>query len=178
MEYKDYDTTSVILARTIGSVRTNIDLLNTIAKNQKADNDFWDLVFNSFYDLIIIDSFKLIDKKNLSLFSLIKEAKGITPEKFEELTNDYKELQNYINEPEFNIIQHRHSQKAHHSRKVNNSLPRYADLNQIIDLLKKCESLIKKYNEWIKGEKYSINFNSNYAGGHKQLLEYVSKIIS
>ncbi len=177
MKNKDYDTTSIVLARTIGKIRTNIDVMNTIAKYQKTDNDFWDLVFNSLYDLIVIDSFKLVDKKNLSVFSLINEAKGKSPTNVDELDKDYSELQKWINREEFKLIEHRHTQQAHHSRKTNSSLPRRVDFNDIMSLLAKCESLIKKYNKWIKGPKYSTNFNSIYAPGHEDLLQYVSKII-
>ena len=178
MEYKDYDTSSVILARTIASIRTYFDLIDSIVKNQKVHNDFWDLIFENLYNSIILESFKLIDKKNLSLFSLIKEVKGTKTDKIEELDNDFKELSDFINDKDFKIIQHRHTQVAHHSRKSDYSLARFAELNQVLNLLTKCEELITKYNSWIKGDSYRIDFNSKYAGGHSHLLKYVSTIIS
>ena len=77
MEFKDYDTSSIVLVRTIGEIRTHFDLMDSIATNQKESNSFWDLICENLYDLIILDTFKLIDKKNLSLFFLIKELKGL-----------------------------------------------------------------------------------------------------
>ncbi len=178
MTNKDYDTTSVILARTIGAIRTNIDLMEAIAKYQKVENSFWDLIFNSLFDLVVIDSFKLIDRKNLSVFSLIKEAKGLAPNHIEELDNDYNELKEWINRPEFELIQHRHTRKAHHSKSNNSLLPRFANINEILEVLRRCELLIRKYNGWIKGSTNSIDFNSIYAGGHYSILEYVSRIVN
>lgn len=179
MANKNYDTTSVILARTIGAIRTNIDLMETIAKYQRSDNSFWDLVFNSLFDLIVIDSFKLIDKKNLSIFSLINEAKGLSPNNMqEELDKDYSELNKWINKSDFYLIRHRHTRKAHHSKKTESSLPIFADINEILEVTRKCELLIRKYNSRIKDSKYSVDFNSIYAGGHANILEYVSRIIN
>lgn len=178
MANKDYDTTSVILARTIGAIRTNVDLMEAIAKYQKIENSFWDLIFNSLFDLVVIDSYKLIDKNNLSVFSLIKEAKGLVPSHVEELDNDYRELKKWINRPEFELIQHRHTRKAHHSKSNNSLLPMFADINEILEVLRKCELLIRKYNDWIKGSTYSIDFNSIYAEGHKNILDYVSRIVN
>ena len=142
-----------------------MDILNTIARNlnnnKKIQNSFWDLTANSYYDLIVIESFKLVDnKKNLSVFSLINQVKGVRPMDIEELNEDYKELKKLIDADDFKLIQHRHNQKAHHSKK-HNDLPRYANLNETIQLIDVCQKLISKYNLWIKGSKYSIDLSTS-----------------
>ena len=174
---RDIDSSSVVLARIIGTVHTYIDLMSTIAKYQNNQNSFWDLVFNSLYDLVVIESYKLIDAKNLSVFSLIKQIKGVRPNDIVELDKDHGELKKLVDETDFRLIEHRHSQKAHTAKAINATLPRFADLSKIEELLNLCESLLRKYNGWIKGPKYSIDFSSIYAGGHKEMLDYVTRII-
>ena len=175
---KNIDTTSVELARTIGTINTYIDVMDTITQYHKSPNNFWNLIFTALYDLIVIESFKLIDEKNLSIFSLIAQIKHLHPEHKVELNEDYKNLKKIINADDFKLIQHRHTQKAHTSKRTNPSLPRFADLPKIIGLLQHCENLLKKYNLWIKGPKYSINFNSIYAGGHTEILNYLAKTLN
>lgn len=166
----------IVLARTIGKIHTYIDIISAIAKKQN-QNSFWNLVGNSLYDLTVIESFKLIDKKNLSVFSLIKQVKGAHPDKTNELDKDYEVLDALIKAPDFHLERHRHTQKAHIPQKINAPLPRYADLSKIKELLDSCETLIKKYYKWIKGPIQSIPFRSSFAGGHEEILDYVSKTI-
>lgn len=175
---KDINTISVELARIIGKTRTYIDIIGTIASFHKTQNSFWDLIIDALYDLVVIDSFKLIDGKNLSIYLLIELIKGIRQSDVDELDSDKAELISLTNANDFLLIRHRNNQKAHIPKTTSANLPRHADLSKIIELLDLCETKLKKYNRWIEGEYYSIDFNSIYAGGHQEILDYITKIVN
>ncbi len=178
----DYNDSSRHLALIISKVRTYYDIMNEIAENlntKNFDNSFWDLVFNALYDLVVIESHKIIDgnKSSVSIFYLMEMAGTISPQNKKEIEGDFEDLKKLINEPNFLLKRHRSTQKAHLAKKRDSQLPRFADLSDVLKLLSISESLIKKYNKWIKGDTYIINFNSMYAGGHKGILDYISRLI-
>jgi len=180
-ELLQYDTSMVHLTRIIGKIRTYIDIIEKAAEElskKNIENSFWNIVISSFYDLIIIESYKLIDKKNCSIFSLINSVKNIEPQSINETEEDKTHLNTYIKNKNFLLKKHRHTQKAHLSIESNPNLPQFADLIEINKLLTISEDIIKKYNKLIKGDKYNIDFNSIYAGGHKNILNYISQLIS
>ncbi len=178
MKAMDYDSSSVWLANTIAKVRTYLDIIQIIAINlhtKNIKNSFWELTFQTYDDLIVIETFKLFDKKNLSMFYLMKKLKEVKPEKDSEIQADFENLNKLVGNTD--LEQHRHNQKAHLPIKTNKTLSRFADFSDIIKVLDYSEELIKKYNLWVKGSKYSIDCKSIYTNGHKEVLDYISKII-
>jgi hypothetical protein len=176
----DFDSTSVVLANSVAKIMTYFDVLHAIMKSTKESNNknsFWKLTYSAYYDLIILESFKLIDKKNLSLFYLINLIKQIQPDKIEEFQKDYDSLNKIINNKDFTLPQHRHTLKAHHSKRIDMELELVISAKDMHYVLSTSEALIKKYNRYVKGDKYKLDFSSIYCNGHKGMIDYVSHII-
>jgi len=173
-----FNTLSIKLSLIIGKVYTYIDIMEEISKNPNIEsNSFWGLIFNALYDLVIIESFKLIDKKNLSLFSLIKRAIELKRENKDELEK-YKDtlIKDVSNDFQF-LIQHRNTQKAHSTKKQNSlKLPRYANLNKILKLLEISKNIIEECCKKITGHDLNRNFNSIFTPNHNNILDYISKL--
>lgn len=172
---EEFDSSSIHMACIIRKTHTYIDVIEEIGKCH--EGSFWDLIIQALYDLIIIESYKLIDKKNRSMFSLMDCVKWVNTEKETEVATDISNLDDHISKSEFLLKKHRHTRVAHVPKKRSNTLPRFADIKEILNILDTCENLIKKYNKWTKGNKYSTDFKSMYAGGHDSILKYIQKLI-
>ena len=180
---KNYDTSSVILVNTICKIRTYFDIIGYTSKSLNecnVDSDLWNVIITGFSDLLIIESYKLVDESNLSLFHLINKVKEEVPDKKPELEQDYSDLRNITNPhgSRCQLIQHRHLRKAHLAKKPSPStLPRFVDFNEILTILDFSEKLISKYNNWIKGPKNSLRFNSMFAPNHDNILKEINSLI-
>jgi hypothetical protein len=153
--------------------------MGAIAQHAEGGSLLWNLMFESLYDLVVIEAFKLIDdEKNLSLFSVIESLKEKGGCDGAELSEDQEKLRAMVAAPGFNLIQHRHTQKAHISKKLHPQLPRFADISKLEALLVYAETLIQKYLSWINGAGYSIDLTSIYAAGNEQLLDEIRRVAS
>ncbi len=177
----DYHTTSVHIARIVGKVRTYLDVFYELIKQDPENrNDFLSLIANALYDLIIIETSKLIDKNeaSISLFHLMEEAgkdSKLNDEQKREILDKKEELANIFSQKcELKI--HRNKQKAHSSNEHGQDISRFIDFAELYKVLDLSEELVKKYNLWIRDAGYSISFDSTYVGGHKNLLKYISSI--
>lgn len=172
----DYDTYSVHLARIIGNVRTYLDLIEAISNKPK--NAFWNVVVDVLYSQIVIESYKLIDKdrKVVSLSSINRIICKLHTNKKDEIDQDLMKIKKFQNN-EFCIHKHRNSRIGHLN--INNA-PYYRLINfeELGSFLQFAENIIKKYNKWEKGDKYSIDFSSIFAEGHSSLIKYVNSIDS
>lgn len=181
VEKFDYDTTSVHVARLVGKVRTYLDIFNElIKKDPKNKNDFLSLIINALYDLIIIETYKLIDKNesSISLFHLMAEVikcEELNLEQKKQVLKKKADLEKIFTQ-KCAVKIHRNKLKAHSSNESNLDIRRFIDLNEIYAVLNISEELVRQYNLWVKGDRYSIDFSSVYAGGHKSILEYISSL--
>jgi hypothetical protein len=178
----DYDNNSIRLSMVICKIRTYFDILSEVGKNHMnmyAQNAFWPLISNALHDSIVIESFKLIDKSNKnnhSMFSLMDCVKEVSSDNVHEIESHQKTLNNLINHKDFRLQEHRHTQTAHLGTS-SETLSRFADFYHINALLQVSEGFIKSYNKWIKGNENVRGFDSVFAGGHQNVLDYISKVI-
>lgn len=177
-EKMDYNTAVVHLTNTIRRVHTYLDIMETSAKTLSGrSNSFWDLIFLALYELVIIESCKLIDKSrnSLSLKYVMREIKSIKPAKKSEVEKDIKNLNQYT-KGILKLI--RDNKIAHNTTNINLNLSRIADLGEILDLLAFSEEVLSKYTVWTIGKQHRIHFTSVFPGGHKNMLKYISRLIN
>lgn len=168
-----FDSMNIHLSRTISITNTYIDVMVSISKKY---NDFWDLIFNALYDLIIIESYKLTDTQSsgMSIQDLLKTTKTLLPQELKEIDRDIKSFNKFCKKLE--LTKHRHQLKAHIAKKGSNNLNKENVVYEISELLKTSQKLLEKYSYKITGRKQSVKFDSIYAGGHSEILNYIKQL--
>lgn len=172
--YSDY---AIHLARIVGGVRTHIDFADRMAqKLGDKQSSFWGIIFRALVDKIVLESSKLIDgrRESVNMFSLMKILCRLHPKHKMEIQTDRKELNSL--KDSFTPKLYRDEMLGHF--RLHGKLETLdIDFGQIVRLLAYSEKLLRKYNLWEKGDRYSVDYTSMFAGGHESILADVDRLV-